>query len=128
MTAAAFPVWLVMFSVLFVLAFFVFVVGLVAYAIIKNRPAIVAALGGGLLLLMLGGATVGLYAFRSATHVSDAARVSWQVGPTKFETQFASAPTGPTHSSESIRISWVGLLFLVAFPAVLLVSFLRAAA
>jgi tetrahydromethanopterin S-methyltransferase subunit F/type II secretory pathway pseudopilin PulG len=122
------PVWLVMLLFLLIPVFFVVIVGLVVYAIVKNRPGIVAALGGGLLLLMLGGAAVGIFGYRSVAHVSNGSNMNWQIGPATLEAHYVSTPIGESRSYQpKFGISWIGLLLVIAFPLVLLFSFIRAA-
>jgi uncharacterized coiled-coil protein SlyX len=106
--------------------FLVLIVGLVVYAIVKNRPGIVAAIGGGLLLLLVGGGALSFIGYRSVARNSNVSNAHWQIGPTTMEMNFDGNPAGAAQSHiSSFRISWVGLLLVIALPFMLLFALFR---
>ncbi len=116
------PTWFVMLTVLLIPLLFVFVVGLAVFAIVKNRPGLVAAIGGGLLLLLVGGA-LALFGIRSTSHISSE---HWQIGPAAMAVNFDGNAGGPAQSdASSMRISLFGLLVVIVLPLVLLYALLR---
>src|SRR5262245_61691546 len=117
------PIWLIMFLVLLLPVLFVLIIGLVVYAIVKNRQGIVAAVGGGLLLFLAGGLTLALFGVRSIAPSSNA---QVHIGPTSIDANFNPVAVSPAHSYQSsMKVSWGGLVFVAAVPLLLMFALFR---
>jgi hypothetical protein len=111
---------------LLILGVFAAIVALVVYAIVKNRPGIAAATGGGLLLLMVFGALLALFSVRSSSWTPNDVVMSAPSPPAYVQYQPVSVFPGQA-SNSSERISWIALAVIIAVPLVLLSTLFRRA-
>lgn len=122
------PVWFIMLLLVLVPAMLVFIAGIVVYAIVKNRPGIIAVAGGGLLLLLiLGGATL-LLGYREVRMAPGISNAHLHVGPASLDAHFVAPQFShintPQFPQSQGRISVIGIMLLIVLPIVLVASFL----